>query len=56
MSIHSDIQSVQMASTACMYNLTRTPITEHIHVKCLSKIVQATINVMTMFPNQQQVK
>jgi Zyg-11 family protein len=56
MSIHSNLQSVQMASTACIYNLTRTPLTEQINVKCLAKIIQAIINVMELFPNQQQVK
>jgi Zyg-11 family protein len=56
MSIHSNLQSVQMASTACIYNLTRTQITEQIHVKYLSQIVQATMNAMATFPNQQQVK
>jgi hypothetical protein len=45
-----------MASTACIYNLTRTPLTEQINVKCLAKIIQAIINVMELFPNQQQVK
>ncbi|CAF4620627.1 unnamed protein product, partial [Rotaria sp. Silwood2] len=53
-SIHSNLQTVQMASTACIYNLTRTPMTERIHVKYLAQIVQATMNVMATFPNQQQ--
>ncbi len=56
MSIHNNLQSVQMASTACIYNLTRTPLTEQINVKTLGKIIQAIINVMELFPNQQQVK
>jgi Zyg-11 family protein len=56
MSIHINLQSVQMASTACIYNLTRTPLTEQINIKCLAKIIQAIINVMELFPNQQQVK
>lgn len=55
MSIHTNLQSVQMASTACIYNLTRTSITERIHVKYLAQIVQATINVMSTYPNQHQV-
>jgi Zyg-11 family protein len=55
MSIHTNLQTVQMASTACIYNLTRTPLTEQINVKCLAKIVQAITNVMELFPNQQQV-
>jgi Zyg-11 family protein len=56
MSIHNHLQSIQMASTACIYNLTRTPLTEQINIKCLAKILQAIINVMEIFPNQQQVK
>ena len=56
MSIHNTLQSVQMASTACIYNLTRTPLTEQINVKTLGQIIQAIINVMELFSNQQQVK
>ncbi|CAF3983437.1 unnamed protein product, partial [Adineta steineri] len=56
MSIHPTLQTVQMASTACIYNLTRTPLTEHINVKCLGKIVQAITNVMELYPNQQQLQ
>ena len=41
MSIHSNLQSVQMASTACIYNLTRTPLTEQINVKYLAKITSS---------------
>ena len=55
MSIHVSLHAVQMASTACIYNLTRSPITEQIHVKYLAQIVQATMNVMAIFPNEQQV-
>ncbi|CAF0960409.1 unnamed protein product [Adineta steineri] len=56
MSIHPNIQSVQMASTACIYNLTRSPITDQIHVKYLAQIVQAIMNVMETFPNHQQLQ
>lgn len=55
MSIHKNLQSVQMASTACIYNLTRTPLTEQLNVKMLGKIIQAIIDVMELFSNQQQV-
>lgn len=56
MSIHHGLATVQMASTACIYNLTRTPITEQINVRCLGKLVQTIIQVMEHFPTQQQVK
>ena len=55
MSIHSSSQPVQMASTACIYNLTRSPVNAQIHVKGLAQIIRATMDVMSMFPNQQQV-
>ena len=55
-SIHSTNQSVQLASTACIYNLTRAPITEQIHIKYLAKIVRAIMRVMASFPDQQQVE
>ncbi|CAF0853800.1 unnamed protein product [Adineta ricciae] len=56
MSMHNNLQTVQMASTACIYNLTRTPLTEQINVKTLGEIVQAITNVMELFPNQQQLQ
>ena len=56
MSLHRNLQPVQMASTACIYNLTRTPLTEQINIRTLGKIIQEIIVVMELFPNQQQVK
>jgi len=56
MANHQYLQSVQMPSTACIYNLTRTPLTEQINIRTLSKIIQAILHVMEMFPNQQQLQ
>ncbi|CAM4747380.1 unnamed protein product [Rotaria magnacalcarata] len=56
MSIHRSLQSIQMASTACIYNLTRSPIIEQIHLKSLTKIVESIMTVMEYFPNQQQLQ
>ena len=39
-----------------IYSLTHTYAKEHIRVKYLTKIVQAIMNVMVSFPNQQQVE
>ena len=55
MATHSTLQSVQMASTACIYNMTRAPANEQIHVKCLAQLVQATMSVMATFPSHKQV-
>ncbi|CAF3632366.1 unnamed protein product [Rotaria socialis] len=56
MSIHRNSQSIQLASTACIYNLTRSPIIEQIHLKSLTKIVESIMTVMEYFPNQQQLQ
>ncbi|UJR15422.1 hypothetical protein I4U23_002367 [Adineta vaga] len=56
MSNHANIQSIQMASTACIYNLTRTPVPEQLHVKYLTGIIETIMNVMETFPNYQQLQ
>ena len=55
MSTHLNSQAIQMASSACIYNLTRSPNTEQIHVRYLAQLVQAIMNVMATFPDHQQL-
>ena len=55
MSVHGGTQAIQMASSACIYNLTRSANTEQIHVRYLAQIVQAIMNVMATFPDHQQL-
>jgi len=56
MAIHSHNQPVQMASTACIFNLTRAPMNEQIHLRRLARIVKAIKQVMAFFPEHQQMQ
>ncbi|KAK4877940.1 hypothetical protein RN001_010446 [Aquatica leii] len=56
MAAHSSKFGVQMAATACLYNLTRGELSKHIHPKLLSKGVNLTLNAMAQFPNEYQLQ
>ncbi|KAF5284005.1 hypothetical protein FQR65_LT13639 [Abscondita terminalis] len=56
MEAHSTIFSVQMAATACLYNLTRGELSKHIHPKLLGKGVNLTLKAMSEFPHEYQLQ
>ncbi|XP_059151723.1 protein zyg-11 homolog B-like [Physella acuta] len=56
MKSHPKILSVQMAATACLYNLTRGDVGLKIHPVMLSKCVDLTLTAMENFPNHQQLQ
>lgn len=53
---HSKSISIQMAGSACLYNLTKGKVGEKIHPSCLMRVVNATLNAMENFPNHQQLQ
>jgi Zyg-11 family protein len=53
---HSKIIGIQMAATACLYNLTKNKLGEKIHPKILKNVVEATLQAMEQFPNHQQLQ
>lgn len=53
---HSKVIGIQMAATACLYNLTKGKIADKIHPKWLAKVVNATLLAMETFPNHQQLQ
>jgi len=53
---HSKIIGIQMAATACLYNLTKNKLGEKIHPKKLKKVVDVTLNSMELFPSHQQLQ
>ena len=55
MKSHPKMLSVQMAATACLYNLTRGEVGQKIHPVVLAKCVDLTLAAMENFPNHQQV-
>lgn len=51
---HGDQFVVQMASTACLYNLTKGEIAKKIHPQLLEQVVNQTLSAMETFPNHYQ--
>ena len=52
---HPKELGVQMAATACLYNLSRSEHGQKIHPKWLAEIILLTMTAMEHFPNHQQV-
>lgn len=53
---HAKVIGIQMAATACLYNLTKGKVADKIHPKWLAKVVNATLLAMETFPNHQQLQ
>ncbi|XP_015836544.1 protein zyg-11 homolog isoform X2 [Tribolium castaneum] len=56
MAAHSNKFGVQMAATACLYNLTRGDLSKKIHPKSLSRGVNLTLYAMECFPDEFQLQ
>ena len=52
---HPNELGVQMAATACLYNLSRGEMGQKVHPYWLSRIIHCTLTAMANFPNHQQV-
>ena len=55
MKTHSRMLGVQMAATACLYNLSKAELGQKIRPQCLKEIIEVTLQAMENFPNHQQV-
>ncbi|XP_044764036.1 protein zyg-11 homolog B-like [Coccinella septempunctata] len=56
MAHHPLVFGVQMAATACLYNLTKGELSKNIHPNLLSKGINLTLNAMTNFPKEYQLQ
>lgn len=56
MKSHPRQLGVQMAATACLYNLTKGELGPKIHPACLQQVVDLTLQAMENFPNHQQLQ
>lgn len=56
MAAHTTKFGVQMAATACLYNLTRGDYSKDIHPRVLSRGVYLTLNAMEFFPEEYQLQ
>lgn len=53
---HPHQLGVQMAATACLYNLTKGDMGVRVHPRWLKEVVELTMIAMENFSNHQQVK
>ncbi|XP_015119052.1 protein zyg-11 homolog B isoform X1 [Diachasma alloeum] len=56
MRAHPDEFRVQMAATACLYNLTKGELATRIHPNILKQIVDLTLIAMESYPNHYQLQ
>jgi len=47
---------IQMAATACLYNLSKTELSTQLHPRILSQIVEVDMNAMENFPQHRQLQ
>lgn len=55
MEAHPGLFGIQMAATACLYNLSKGDLAQKIHPKILKQVVELTLTAMENFPNNHQV-
>lgn len=55
MALHPMQFGVQMAATACLYNLTKGELAAKIHPSILKDVVELTLTAMENFPKHYQV-
>ena len=53
---YQSVFNIQMAATACLFNLSKEKNGQKLHPKVLSKIVQVDLDAMEAFPQHQQLQ
>lgn len=56
MNTHSTQSAIQLAGTACLYNLTKGRVGEQIHPHVLRDMVHTTLTAMSNFPDHAQLQ
>uniref|UniRef100_A0A1B6DCA2 Uncharacterized protein n=1 Tax=Clastoptera arizonana TaxID=38151 RepID=A0A1B6DCA2_9HEMI len=56
MRLHTEAFGVQMAATACLYNLTKGELAGKIHPSLLARVVELSLVAMETFPNHYQLQ
>lgn len=56
MELHPDAFGIQMAATACLYNLTKAELGAKIHPQILSRVVSLCLVAMSKFPTHYQLQ
>ena len=53
---YQTVFAIQMAATACLFNLSKEKTEQKLHPKILSKIVKVDLDAMEAFPQHQQLQ
>ncbi|CAG2054174.1 unnamed protein product, partial [Timema podura] len=56
MQLHPQQFGLQMAATACLYNLTKGDLAQKIHPNILMRVVDLTLTAMETYPNHYQLQ
>ncbi|KAL3203573.1 hypothetical protein MRX96_011941 [Rhipicephalus microplus] len=56
MAEHPRVLAIQMAATACLYNLSKGTLGQKVHPRWLRQIVDLTLTAMENFPRNQQLQ
>lgn len=56
MRLHPEAFGVQMAATACLYNLTKGELASKVHPSLLSHVVELSLVAMETFPHHYQLQ
>lgn len=56
MELHPDAFGIQMAATACLYNLTKADLGSKIHPQVLARVVSLCLDAMGKFPTHYQLQ
>lgn len=56
MEAHPGLFGIQMAATACLYNLTKGDLVQKIHPNILKQVVELTLTAMENFPSHYQLQ
>lgn len=55
MRLHQTQYGIQMAATACLYNLTKGELANRVHPSILRDVVELSLDAMETFPSHFQV-
>ena len=56
MQIHLKSQTIQIAATACLYNLTKQQLSHSIPLLFLNHVVDVVLKIMEYYPNVSQIQ
>ena len=53
---YPNVFPIQMAATACLFNLSKTELSQQLHPRILREIVEVDLKAMETYPQHQQLQ